>query len=1248
MHLIAAIPGGWSPDQQGVIYIDQAPGDIVFLSASDTELAVFAAAFKTLNEEYTGLPSLRLSNLANLKQELTVDTYSEEVLAKAKLIVVRILGGRSYFGYLVEQIMTLNCEQGIPVIFLPGHDSVDHELMQCSSVDTIVFNQLWKYFQAVSIPNSNAALKLLLNRFFQYEFPVDQPLPAPDIFLFHPAHGILAKESAVAQAAAVVIIAYRAHYLSDNLEPHRFLCDELQQHNTSSVILFVTSLREVHQVNELYAWLDSLKKNSLRVIINTTGFSIRQFQEDDASDFIYTKIGVPVIQAIHASSTYEAWQEGSFGLSPTDIAMNVALPELDGRIITRPVSFKKARGKDVLTDSSAVYYSVYPPGCKFVAQFARNWITLQEKKNSDKRIALILPNYPNKDSRLANGVGLDTPQSTVEIIRALHNSGYTTGTMMPQHGDELMQWISSRITNEAASRHTRPYQVRISLESFYSVYNNLSAILRDKVRAQWGDVTDDPYFDGEGFALPGIYSGNLFVSIQPSRGYHLDVHKTYHSPDLPPPYYYFAFYAWIQHVFQADAIVHIGKHGNLEWLPGKSIAPDEASCFPAAIVGPIPQFYPFIINDPGEGSQAKRRTQAVIIDHLIPPMTRAETYGVLLQLENLIDEYYEAFHADTKRARILRGNIERLVNEHQLRKDLDIQSDDVDELLVKLDGYLCEIKEAQIRDGLHIFGRMPEGEQLVDLLVALHRLPSAGVQGITQALAADIGIAFNPIQSNYELLFDQPVLGINCRTQGDVVEVLELKARELISRYSIEGTDRDAAVLQFPATAKVLDYILTSTLHKLKDTRFEVEHLLQGLSGKYIPAGGSGAPTRGRLDILPTGKNFYSIDVRTVPTEAACQVGTKSAEALVQRYIQEHGEYPESIAISVWGTATMRTGGDDIAQALALMGVRPIWQNVNRRVSDFEIIPLFRLGRPRIDVTIRISGFFRDAFPDIISLYNAVVEKVASLDETDEENFIRKRIRKDEAQWIKQGYTPEQSQQMATYRVFGSKPGAYGAGLQALIDEQAWNTAADLAEAYITWSSYAYDKQARGISAVKPFRDRLAHIQAVVQNQDNREHDILDSDDYYQFQGGLANAVQTERGEQPDIYFGDHARPDNPKIKTLKQELLKVFRSRVVNPKWIEGVKRHGYKGAFEMAATLDYMFAYDATTNLVEDFMYEELAQSYLFNADTRAFIEKANPWALRDMSERLLEAVQRGLWENPSDETVQQLKDIYISVEE
>jgi cobaltochelatase CobN len=1253
MHLISAIPGGWSPNQDGVVYVDQSPGDIIFLSASDTELATFSEAYKKIYIQDSSIPSIRLSNLANFRQELTVDTYSDEVLANAKLIVVRILGGKNYFGYLVEQVIAINRDHKVPVIFLPGHDSMDYELIQCSSIDTTFFHQLWKYFLVMDVKNSSSVLKLLFNKFFSLNLAVDEPLSAPEIFLYHPADGIINTEHVTAKNAEAVIIAYRAHYLSNNLAPVLHLVYELKERNIASVIVFVTSLREIYQVNELFSVLDALKKSKLGVIVKTTGFSIKQFQEVDSSDFIYARINVPVIQAIHAASTYQAWKEGSFGLSPTDIAMNVALPELDGRIITKPISFKKANDKDVLTDSSTVYYDAYIPGCKFVAQFASNWITLQQKKNAEKKIALILPNYPNKDSRLANGVGLDTPQSTVEIIKALYNEGYNIGDTCPQDAEELMQVIGSRITNELGSRYTRPYQVSLSLDSFNQFYNLLSEELRIKITSQWGDVTEDPYFNGDGFAIPGIYSGNVFVSIQPSRGYHIDVHKAYHSPDLPPPYYYFAFYWWTQYIFKSDAIIHIGKHGNLEWLPGKSLGLSDTSCFPAAIFGAIPQFYPFIINDPGEGSQAKRRTQAVIIDHLIPPMTRAETYGVLMQLENLIDEYYEAFHADVKRAAILRSNIEKLVSEHQLKKDLEIDSDNLDELLVKLDGYLCEIKEAQIRDGLHIFGRVPEGNQLLDLIIALHRLPSANRIGITQALAKDIGIGIDPLQVDYATPFNQSIFNIVCRTYGDVVEVLEVKAKELLSislelynSHTIQ--DDDTIVSQYPQTFTVINYILSDTLKKLQATTHEIDHLLNGLSGKYIPAGGSGAPTRGRLDILPTGKNFYSIDVRTIPTEAAYQVGAKSAAALVQRYMQEHGEYPESIALSVWGTSTMRTGGDDIAQAMALMGVKPVWQDVNRRVTDFQVIPLFQLGRPRIDVMLRISGFFRDAFPDIISLYNAVVEKIASLDETDEENFIRKRIRKDQEQWLAQGYTSEQAQQMALFRVFGSKPGAYGAGLQALIDEQAWESKEDLAEAYIAWSSYAYDKQARGVSATHTFRNQLAHIQAVVQNQDNREHDILDSDDYYQFQGGLANAVQQERGEQPAIYFGDHARPDNPKIKSLKQELLKVFRSRVVNPKWIEGVKRHGYKGAFEMAATLDYMFAYDATTDLVEDFMYEEIAQAYLFNEDTHAFIEKANPLALRDMSERLLEAIQRGMWQTPSNDTIRKLRDIYITMEE
>lgn len=1246
MHLIAAIPGGWSPNQEGVVHVDQSPGDIVFLSASDTEIATFSEAFQSLHHEHAGIPTLRLANMGYFKQELTVDTYVEEVLSHAKLIVLRVLGGKGYFSYLTEQVQVLGRTQGIPVIFLPGHDSMDEELVHASSIDSAFFRVLWKYFLTVNVSNGRGALQLLLNRFFGFNLAVAEPFIAPDIFPYHPQHGIVDVTSPVVRSAQVVIIAYRAHYLSHNLDPIICLIEMLARQGAPAVVIFVQGLREAYLVNELSGILEEMRRHSLGVIVKTTGFSIRQFDRDDASEFIYSRIGVPVIQAIHASSTLEAWQAGSFGLLPTDIAMNVALPELDGRIITRAISFKHSQGKDAITDSSIVRYAAYEPGCDFVARFAGRWLALQGKRNADKKIALILPNYPNKDSRLANGVGLDTPASTIAILEALRDDGYCVGASMPAEADALMQQLASRMTNDLNRLEGSAYDASLPEMLFLEYYGKLSDAIRKRVEAQWGDYRDDPYFDGDSFAIPGIYSENVFISIQPSRGYHVDVHKTYHSPDLPPPFSYFAFYFWVQHVLAADAVVHLGKHGNLEWLPGKSLAPDDASCFPAAIFDAIPHFYPFIINDPGEGSQAKRRSHAVIIDHLIPPMTRAETYGVLMQLENLIDEYYEAFHSDARRTRVLRKEIEKLVAEHHLKKDLAIDSDDVDELLVKLDSYLCEVKEAQIRDGLHIFGHAPIGGQLVDLLVALHRLPNGVQPGLTQALARDLGFPLDPLQTDYALPFGKVVQGVLCRSHGDVVETLEHMAKQLVEALLLHAVMPEQA-LPYPETAGVLHCILADTLPKVVATHEETDHLLLGLRGRYIPAGGSGAPTRGRVDILPTGKNFYSIDVRTVPTEAAYQVGRKSAEALVQRYVQEHGDYPESIGLSVWGTATMRTGGDDIAQAMALMGVKPVWQHANRRVSDFEIIPVFKLGRPRIDVTLRVSGFFRDAFPDIIALFNAVVEKVIALDEADEDNYIRKRYLRERAAWQKQGYTDEQAEQMSQYRVFGSKPGAYGAGLQALIDEQAWDTKDDLAAAYITWSSYAYDRQARGVSATAAFRERLRHMQVVMQNQDNREHDILDSDDYYQFQGGLANAAGSVRGEQPDIYFGDHSRPDNPRIKTLQQELLKVFRSRVVNPKWIEGIKRHGYKGAFEIAATLDYMFAYDATTSLVEDFMYEGFAQAYLFDADTVSFIEKSNPWALRDMSERLLEAIQRGMWAKPDEATVERLKNIYVQGE-
>ncbi|WP_282085047.1 cobaltochelatase subunit CobN [Aquimarina algiphila] len=1244
MHLVATIPGGWNPNDDEIFYIDQQPGDIVFLSAGDTEIHTLNEAYKQLYEiDGESLPSLRMTNLVYLKQELTIDTYLDEVLEKAKVIVCSMLGGISYYKYLVESLVALQERIGNTVLFLPAHEP-DFELMKLSSADIHIVHQCRQYLQEGGKENTIALFNYLRHTFFDAQLTITPAQSIADTFLYTADKGMLTQEALETSLDTgkpnVVILAYRTHYLSDNVAPIHEMSEALHVRGMNTFVVFASNLRDAKLVEQVQQLITHSGKREVHTIINTTGFTIKPM---DGSTFIFENLKVPVLQAIFSTSNKDVWKDGLFGLPPIDIAMNIALPEIDGRIIGRAVSFKKEIEKDTLTDSSILKYEAYTPACEFMAELAQHWTTLQYKKNSKKKIAIILPNYPNKDSRLANGVGLDTPESCIVLLNALKLKGYNVGEQLPKSGTELMHWITQVTTNDVTTTITRPHTLVFDHTAFQQCFSALSEELRNKITEHWGTPEDDPYHTGKGFIISGFLLGNIFVSIQPSRGYNQDPQAIYHSPDLPPTYQYLAYYFWLQTTYGTDAVIHLGKHGNLEWLPGKSVSLDPETCFPAAVFGALPHFYPFIINDPGEGTQAKRRNQAVIIDHLIPPMTRAESYGSLMKLEHLVDEYYEAASLDPKRSRALEKEIATLVKETKLNVDLGIASDDVDELLVKLDGYLCELKEAQIRDGLHIFGKAPIDEQLIDLLIALHRVPGYGKEGITQLLAKDFNITENILEIPYTEVMNLTIEDTFCKTAGQVIAQLE----DIVKRLLISYLEESNIPKQYPLTAQMLEYIKFNTLLKVQKTTDELDFLLSGLDGQYIPSGPSGAPTRGRLDLLPTGRNFYSVDVRTIPTETAYRLGKKSAQLIIDRYLQENGDYPETIGISVWGTSTMRTGGDDIAQAFALMGVRPIWKNVNRRVTDFEVIPLITLGRPRVDVTLRISGFFRDAFPDVINLFNAVVTRLANLDEPIEDNPIRKRFLAEQQQWQKQGLPESEASQRALYRVFGSKPGAYGAGLQAVIDEKNWQTQEDLAKVYINWSGYAYGNSKKGVSAHESFQNRLQAMQIVMQNQDNREHDILDSDDYYQFHGGLANAVKTVKGDDAEIYFGDNSRPETPKVKTLKEELLKVYRSRVVNPKWIKGVQRHGYKGAFEMAATLDYLFAYDATTNLIDDFMYEGITESYLLTPENKEFIQQNNPWALKDMSERLLEAIQRGMWKNPSDEMKQELEDLYLKGE-
>lgn len=1231
MHLLQAQPGEIS-DGAEPVDASQTPADIIFISAADTELAALSAAYAEWDDgeaQAEAKPTLRLAQLGWLAHPYSVDLYIENTALKSRMVVARILGGEGYWPYGLEQFAARLGEAGVIFIALPGDDKPDDALFRASTVNREMWEAAWAYF--VEGGPENAASFLRWCDHHLNDAPEPQTAkPLLRAGLYWPGAGTAdlatVREGWTDGQPTVALVFYRALLIGAGLQPVNRMVRALLREGMNPLPVFVASLKDAVSAATLGALFEQTPPD---VVLNATSFAV---SSPDPGDWREAREatpldapGAPVMQVIFSAATEESWESGARGLSARDIAMNVALPEVDGRLLSRAVSFKGEAYRDEATECPITAYQARGDRIAFVAALAANWARLGAKPAGERRVGLILANYPNKDGRLANGVGLDTPAATMNVLTALAHAGYGVRAA-PADSADLMAQITAGPTNWLTDRARRTGGVEMSMADYQIEYGQLPYNLRTAITERWGPPEADPFYtpgelDCGHFSLSILIYGNVVVGVQPARGYNIDPKDTYHSPDLVPPHNYLAFYFWLRNQFRADAVAHMGKHGNLEWLPGKAVALSE-ECWPEAILGPLPHLYPFIVNDPGEGTQAKRRAQAVIIDHLTPPLTRAETYGPLKDLEALVDEYYEASGVDPRRLELLRREILSLTQTTGLDVDAGVaEGDDVDSRLQKLDEYLCELKESQIRDGLHIFGASPEGTLERDLVIALARAPRAAGKGgdasLLRALAGDLALAFDPLDCEMGKPWEGPrpdALALSddpWRTVGDTVERLELLAQRIV------GGDHSPSPDLFPATAAVVHEVETRIRPSVAASGpSEIAAFLQALDGKFVAPGPSGAPTRGRLDVLPTGRNFFSVDSRAVPTPAAWTLGWKSASLLVERFVQDNGDWPRAMALTAWGTSNMRTGGDDIAQCLALMGVRPTWDAASRRVTGFEIMPLSVLARPRVDVTLRVSGFFRDAFPGLIDLVDSAARAVMQLDEPADQNPAAT------------AYRASGGDRMAGFRVFGSKPGAYGAGLQAMIDERLWKTREDLADAYLEWGGYAYGDGAEGDAARGVFEERLSGVQAVVQNQDNREHDLLDSDDYYQFEGGMAAAVENLRGEAPAQYHNDHSRPERPVIRALDDEIGRVVRSRVVNPKWIEGVKRHGYKGAFEMAATVDYLFAFAATTNAVRGHHFDLVHQAYLDDEDTRRFIEEVNPAALREIAERLGEAIDRGMW--------------------
>ncbi|KAA1424432.1 cobaltochelatase subunit CobN [Mumia zhuanghuii] len=1269
---------------------------IVLLSTSDTDLLSARAS----GADYAYANPARLSYPVPLES--------------ADLVVVRFLGSPQE----LDEWFAPYRESDLPLVVLGGEQEPSAVLMELSTVPIGIAAEAHRYL-AEGGPANLAQLHAFLSDTVLltgegFDAPAEVPVWGlaargldPSTRFARTGRRSQARSTSgspmVEQAervetrARIGVLFYRAHEASGNSGFAHALADAIDATGEAvGVPIFSSSLRSAP--DSLYDALGTLDAVIVTVLAagGTKPGTASAGGDDEAWDVArMAALDIPVLQGLCLTSSRAEWAASDDGVTPLDSANQIAIPEFDGRIITVPFSFKE------IDPDGLPRYVADPERAARVAGIAVAHARLRRTPNAEKRIALMLSAYPTKHSRVGNAVGLDTPVSTIRLLRQLREAGYDLGApdAIPglglsddtEAGNALIhaliaaggqdeEWLTAAQLTES--------HVRIPAAQYAEWFGALDPALRGAVEEAWGPAPGSLFVNADDeIVLATLQAGNVVLLIQPPRGFGENPVAIYHDPDLAPSHHYLAAYRWLEQGFGAHAVVHLGKHGSMEWLPGKNAALS-AACGSDAAIGSMPLIYPFLVNDPGEGAQAKRRAHATIVDHLIPPMARAESYGDIARLEQLLDEHANIAAMDPAKLPAVRAEIWTLMHAAEMHRDLGLaerpDDEEFDDFLLHVDGWLCEIKDVQIRDGLHVLGQAPEGQVRVDLVLAILRASqiwggeAASVPGLRAALGlkedADTTTTDEIEQQARALVEAMEAAGWDPGAARAAVSGFDSQARstsgeevsasgevgsasgevvstsgEVVSAsgevVSTSGEERGAPLVERARrvetddVVRVLEFAASEVVPRLARTTDELDAILHALDGGYVPAGPSGSPLRGLVNVLPTGRNFYTVDPKAVPSRLAYDTGLAMAESLLQRYLDETGAYPESVGLSVWGTSAMRTSGDDVAEVLALLGVRPEWDEASRRVRELAVVPLDELGRPRIDVTVRISGFFRDAFPHVVAMLDDAVRMVAALDEPADRNFVRAHAQADLAE--------HGDERRATTRIFGSKPGSYGAGILQVVESGTWRDDKDLAEVYTAWGGFAYGRWLDGVAASDDMRTNYRRIKVAAKNVDTREHDIADSDDYFQYHGGMVATVRALTGSDPKAYVGDSTSPDAVRTRTLQEETNRVFRSRVVNPRWIGAMQRHGYKGAFELAATVDYLFGFDATTGVVHDWMYDRLAKEYVLDEQNQAFMREANPWALRGIVERLHEAVDRGLWAEPDAEVLDAMREVYLEIE-
>ncbi|MFC6614801.1 cobaltochelatase subunit CobN [Halopenitus salinus] len=1318
-------------------------------TATENELGSIGRAAEEVDAD------LLVRSASDLDDETDAAAFVDE-LTDATAVICWLHGSEgSMPGY--ESAVDRLREAGVPLVVKSTGDAY---AMEDTTVDSAARERVYEYLDRGGTVNVANCLRFLVDEYAGSEDvgasavdaaddedrPYDDPVALPTEGVYHPDHPGASYDELLAthdpESPTVAVWFYESHWTHENLRYVDAQVHALEAQGANALPIFCNPASEedggwdAERVTD--EWLvDADDEPVVDAVLSSFMFSLAMDERgreasdegDSAEDVFLDRLGVPVIQTVTTMRSRSRYDASDTGVMGFELALSVALPEFDGNVITHPISGKERTDDDADIGTAPKQHFPIDDRVDHAARLAVNWAELRHTPNAEKSVAVVLHNYPPSDDGIGTAFGLDTPESTVNLLSELSDRGYDlgddearpdetgTGAGPPVDGADLIDRLTDQLTLD--SRWVAPEDVReasvdvVPTDRYREWFDALDESLRENVLEEWGDPPDRP------FAIPGVEFGNVLVTVQPPRGFGMDPSKVYHDSDLQPPHDYVAFYAWLRNAFEADAVVHLGTHGSLEWLPGKTVGLDGESA-PDGLIDDVPNVYPYVINNPGEGTQAKRRSYAAIVDHLTPVMGNAGTYDELAELEELADRYREAGMEDARTddgehlERLLRETVDDLDLAVELgiegtiddRADVrgpeeagstlaegDVDGDDldVDELVERVHEYLTDVKTTQIRYGLHTMGEPPADDRLVEYLVALTRLENPGGPSLRESVAGVLGV-------DHERMLEEPGtydedLGMTLSAAADVVHETSL---DLVSTLAERGFDvpdsevdgRDRATAERDANAsesveedaqpgstgddrevnmnllvvdldpigdarakpgahedlrEALAFVCEEVAPRVEGAETEIPRTADALSGEYVPPGGSGAPTRGGVDLLPTGRNFYTLDPRKVPARSAWEVGREVAAGVADRHREERGEYPEEIGVVAWGTPTVRTRGETIAQVLALMGVEPQWTDAGR-VDDVDPIPLEELGRPRIDVTTRVSGLFRDAFPQAAGVIHDAVEAVVELDEPHDRNYVKKHVEEETERLEVEG--AEDPEAAAAHRVFTTKPGGYGAGTNKAVDEGNWEDRGDLADVYTQWGGYALGKRGRVSAAHDAFERRLGNVEATVKIEDTAEQDEFDSSDWYAFHGGFITAVSEIADEEPASYVGDSSDPDAVSVYTNEEKVRKAMRARVLNPNWIDSMREHGYKGAGDLSTTVDVVLGWDATAGVVSDALWADVAGKYALDPDRIEWMREVNPWALESITDTLLEAIDRGLWDADAA-TEDRIRDVNLRVD-